>query len=136
MDKSSTNLSFLRSTFDCAHAIEAARKVTSTTKVLWYVTPNSAVLRKLILEKSGSDKVVTQTEHFEHDDCQHKNESCEEQALATSVIIASGQLWSMAMTDFQIFTRDSGFGRVGAMLQENTELVENMTMTHLSLRHQ
>jgi hypothetical protein len=84
--------------------------------VLWYVTSDSATLRKLILQRFGADKVVTQTEHFEHGGCQHKNESCAEQALATSIVMASGQLWSMAMTDYQIFTRDSGFGRVGAWL--------------------
>jgi hypothetical protein len=43
-------------------------------------------------------------------------ESCAQQQLDASIVMASGQLWSMAMTDYQIFTRDSGFGRVGAML--------------------
>jgi hypothetical protein len=33
MDRSIANLSFLQGTFDCAHAIEAVRKMASTTKV-------------------------------------------------------------------------------------------------------
>eukprot|EP00953_Heterococcus_sp_UTEX-ZZ885_P001997 1589-Heterococcus_DN1.PRE.4 len=112
------NLDAMQGVFDCADAIAASRRASNATKVVWYVTADSAHLRRLILDQYGADVVVTQTQPHSHGDCQHMHESCAEQQLNTSIIMAAGQLWSMAMTDYQIFTRDSGFGRLGAMLSK------------------
>ncbi|KAG5176626.1 hypothetical protein JKP88DRAFT_249398 [Tribonema minus] len=87
-------------------------------KVLWYVASDSALLRAHLLHEYGKDTVVTRLGGVVHTDCSHATPGaqCQEEDLATAVRSAAGTIWAMAMTDYQIVTVSSRFGRVAAWL--------------------
>eukprot|EP00611_Tribonema_gayanum_P028478 TRINITY_DN7331_c0_g1_i1.p1 TRINITY_DN7331_c0_g1~~TRINITY_DN7331_c0_g1_i1.p1 ORF type:complete len:446 (+),score=61.44 TRINITY_DN7331_c0_g1_i1:44-1381(+) len=103
---------------ECAKDIAAAQQAPKTTKVLWYVASDSALLRAHLLREYGEDTVVTRLGGITHTDCSHATPGarCREEDLASALRSAAGTIWAMAMTDYQIVTVSSRFGRVAAWL--------------------
>ncbi|GAQ83628.1 hypothetical protein KFL_001550180 [Klebsormidium nitens] len=102
----------------CVEQIEENR-LRSGQQVLWYFLSESLTLRQKVKERYG-DKVLTNTERVaKHPDCTLNGESCaqaERDSAAAGLVFGAAQVHALAMTDVQVFTRDSGFGRIGAWL--------------------
>eukprot|EP00611_Tribonema_gayanum_P008408 TRINITY_DN1791_c0_g1_i2.p1 TRINITY_DN1791_c0_g1~~TRINITY_DN1791_c0_g1_i2.p1 ORF type:complete len:222 (-),score=36.46 TRINITY_DN1791_c0_g1_i2:162-827(-) len=103
---------------DCAKQIAASRSSPKTSKVLWYVASDSAFLRTHLLREYGADMIVTSTAKSVHTDCSFimAGTNCTDDALASALVSAAGVIWAMSMTDYQVVTQSSGFGRVAAWL--------------------
>jgi hypothetical protein len=86
--------------------------------VLWYLISDSARLRQLALERYGPDKLVTQTAAAHHivcgktDKCKDTDEAQQNAALTA----AAGDMLSLSLTDFQVLTDRSGFGKVASAI--------------------
>ena len=86
--------------------------------MLWYLISDSARLRQLALERFGADKLVTQTAAAHHivcgktDKCKDTDEAQQNAALTA----AAGDMLSLSLTDFQVLTDRSGFGKVASAI--------------------
>lgn len=93
-------------------------RANQTNQVLWYLISDSARLRQLALERFGADKLVTQTAAAHHivcgktDKCKDTDEAQQNAALTA----AAGDMLSLSLTDFQVLTDRSGFGKVASAI--------------------
>ncbi|KAG5189463.1 hypothetical protein JKP88DRAFT_301886 [Tribonema minus] len=103
---------------ECAKQIAASRRSPKTSKVLWYVASDSEFLRAHLLSEYGADTIVTNSAKSIHTDCSHimAGTNCTDDALASALVSAAGTILAMSMTDYQVVTQKSGFGRVAAWL--------------------
>jgi len=86
--------------------------------VLWYLVSDSSRLRQLALERFGADKLVTATAAAHHIVC-GKSDKCNEVDEAQqngALTAAAGDMLSLSLTDFQVLTDRSGFGKVASAI--------------------
>jgi hypothetical protein len=102
--------------FECAQRLEAAFGVPGKTTV-WYLMSESHALRVAAHDRYG-EKVVTDTKlAMSHPDCKaHNPGACNADSMHDSLRHSIGQLVTFSLADYHIYTRSSGFGRLGAWL--------------------
>eukprot|EP00271_Cylindrocystis_brebissonii_P004218 TRINITY_DN15839_c0_g1_i2.p1 TRINITY_DN15839_c0_g1~~TRINITY_DN15839_c0_g1_i2.p1 ORF type:complete len:504 (-),score=25.03 TRINITY_DN15839_c0_g1_i2:420-1931(-) len=110
----------------CAEEIEATRRKPGQ-RVVWYVISDSLKLRQYVKSSLG-EKVVTNTEtksihpmcseleSFGVGSCGHGTAVEGETPRETALRDAAAQLLAFSCTRYQVLTKLSGFGRVGAWL--------------------
>jgi hypothetical protein len=100
--------------FRCAAAIEKAFALPGQA-VVWYVMSDSLALRQAAKEKFGEKVLTDLGTKVVHPDCKtHNPEACSVGAMNLSMQHSLGQLFTFSLADYHIYTRDSGFGRLGA----------------------
>jgi hypothetical protein len=110
--------------FDCEKELEnSIQKVTKNQKILWYVMSESLPLRLAAAFEYGDDKIITDKSlEMIHMDCRfHNTDKCNAEAMTFSMQHSAGQLLTFSLAKYHIFTKDSGFGRLGAWLSNQTE---------------
>ena len=124
--------------FQCAEAIENStlhssyNNASSTSqKVLWYLIYDSLELRIAAKQFYGNKLLTDTTTRTLHTYCPFNynpnNLRCNTSSASylptqkEALIRAAGDLLSFSLVDFHIFSRESGFGRVGAWLASTTD---------------
>lgn len=104
-----------KASFDCAQQIENHTATNQT--VVWYVMSDSIGLRMEAQKRWGSKVLTNPDMEVIHPDCYYFT-TCygNDTAKLVSMQQGLGQLLAFAMTDWQVVTRHSGFGRIGAIL--------------------
>jgi hypothetical protein len=104
--------------FKCAMEAEQAFAKPGQ-RVIWFLMSDSPQLRQSARKTFGA-KVVTESRGSPFPRCDDPGaateKECDDRTLADSVIAPAADLWAFSMTDVQIITKYSGFGRVGAWL--------------------
>eukprot|EP00878_Enallax_costatus_P034099 GHUV01037724.1.p1 GENE.GHUV01037724.1~~GHUV01037724.1.p1 ORF type:complete len:222 (-),score=30.36 GHUV01037724.1:334-999(-) len=103
---------------DCAQKIEKVYALPGQ-RVIWYFMSDSLDLSKAVQQKYGS-KVLTETKFRPgHVDCRlSKNNphACDTSEVNLALQHALGQIMTFSKADYHVYSRHSGFGRVGAWL--------------------
>lgn len=101
--------------FACAQEIENDRR-TPGQKVIWYLISDSVALRRAAREKYG-DKVLTDDRmRPAHLDCEINGQKCDAESVKYVLRSAVAEMLLFSLTDYQVITFGSGFGRAGAFL--------------------
>mmetsp|Transcript_12281 Transcript_12281/g.21751 ORF Transcript_12281/g.21751 Transcript_12281/m.21751 type:complete len:416 (-) Transcript_12281:21-1268(-) len=106
--------------FQCAIQLERAH-ATPGQPVVWFLMSDSLHVRQLAHARYGN-KVLTDIYNASfHMNCPHTGD-CDQVSSSwktAALLQASAQLWASSLTDFQVLTPGSGFGRLGAWLASN-----------------
>ena len=108
-DKAVQDLSFWDPWFECAQQIEDSNLVRDTG-VLWYLISDSQPLREYAKAKYGDKLCVTMP-----GDGMTLDHSTWGSSGYDGFISAAGENWLFGMTDYQVVTGASNFGKIGAM---------------------
>lgn len=102
--------------FNCASQLEHKFK-TPGQKVVWYLNSDSRELRRAAKEVYGN-KLLTDTESSSvHSDCSFMDPStCNKRSMDLAMQHAIGSMLTFSLTDFQVITHGSGFGRIPAWM--------------------
>ena len=102
--------------FACAFEIEKTRALPGQ-RVIYYMMSDSLALRRLAKARLG-DKLLTDVEtNTAHVACNQGTCVPEQQGLALRYAI--GDLITFSMADFHVYSKKSGFGRIGAWMSLN-----------------
>ena len=102
--------------FACASEIEKTRALPGQ-RVIYYMMSDSLALRRLAKARLG-DKLLTDIETTTaHVACNRGTCVPEQQGLALRYAV--GDLITFSMADFHIYSKKSGFGRIGAWMSLN-----------------
>jgi hypothetical protein len=101
-----------RQYFRCAELIELNYSSSSnSSSVKWYLISDSLELR-IAAKREFGDKLITDTSTAStHTYC---STNCS--SAAYSMAHAAGDMLSLSLTDYQVFTRDSGFGLISGWI--------------------
>ncbi|CAM9943691.1 unnamed protein product [Phaeothamnion confervicola] len=117
--------------FECARRIEAEFAIPGQ-QVVWYFMSDSHVLKTAAASRFGS-KLLTDGElRMVHPDCKmHNAGNCAAQEMEASMQHSIGQLLTFSLADYHVYTKESGFGRLGAWLSGK----EGGNLFPISTRH-
>ncbi|CAN0164931.1 unnamed protein product [Phaeothamnion confervicola] len=103
--------------FDCASRVEKAF-ATPGQEVVWYFISDSGSLRKAAQRRYGDKKLISDTDlHVDHVDCKmHDPKKCSAARADASMQHAVGEMVTFSLADYHVYTLESGFGRLGALL--------------------
>lgn len=99
--------------FACAQEIEKTR-VLPGQRVVYYMMSDSLALRRLAKSRLGPKLLTDVDTSTAHVACNSGTCIPERQGLALSYAV--GDLMTFSMADFHVYSRDSGFGRIGAWM--------------------
>jgi hypothetical protein len=99
--------------FDCAAQLEASRRASPRQRVLYYLISDSVRLRKLAVAALGPKLVTSLDVPVQHS---RKEYDLSEEGLRRGFESAAAEMWLFSLTNYQIITLHSGFGRLGAYM--------------------
>lgn len=99
--------------FDCAAQLEANRRASPKQRVLYYMISDSVRLRKLASAALGPKLVTSLDVPVQHS---RKEYRLTEDGMRRGFASAAAEMWLFSLTDYQIITLHSGFGRLGAYM--------------------
>jgi len=118
---------------DCAEQIEARWATEYPGRpIQWFVISDSRNLRIALKNKYGT-KIVTDDESMpQHVDCNNPLSKCKtaKNMQQAAMILAVADIITMSMTDAQIISLQSGFGRIGGWLANCEKKIFQVSMTH------
>jgi hypothetical protein len=102
--------------FDCAQEIEDSRRLPGQ-QVVWFLISESLSLRQAARDLFG-EKVLTDLKTPAiHPDCRsHNSDQCTHNLMAFAMQSSAAQVLTFRMADAHVFSKHSGFGRLGAWL--------------------
>lgn len=102
--------------FDCAQQIEDSRRL-SGQQVVWLVISESLYLRQAARDFFGEKVLTDLRTPATHPDCRsHNAVQCEDNLMAFAMQSSAAQVLTFRMADAHVFSKHSGFGRLGAWL--------------------
>jgi hypothetical protein len=99
--------------FDCAAQLEAGRRASPQQPVLYYLISDSVRLRQLAAAALGPKLVTSLDVPVQHSRMQ---ESMRDALARRGFQSAAAEMWLFSLTNYQIITLHSGFGRLGAYM--------------------
>jgi hypothetical protein len=114
--------------FKCAERLEAAF-ASPGQKVIWFLNSDSQAIRKAAKAVYGDKLLTDDSLKMAHPQCGtfNKKQVCQEKhKLKWALQHSLGSILTFSMTDVQVITRDSGFGRTGAWLANSRDRIYQM----------
>lgn len=99
--------------FACAQEIERTRALPGQ-RVVYFMMSDSLALRRLAKSRLGEKLLTDVDTSTAHVACNSGNCAPERQGLALRYAV--GDLITFSMANFHVYTRESGFGRIGAWI--------------------
>ena len=102
--------------FACANEIEKTRALPGQ-RVVYYLMSDSLALRRLAKAQLGA-KLLTDVETTTaHVACEAGNmDTCDPEQQALALRYAIGDIMTYSMADIHVYSKNSGFGRIGAWM--------------------
>lgn len=89
--------------------------------VPWYVTSDSPELRRLVQQRWGASRIITDpVTRYVHGDCRGHGHPCTPELETAAIVHAVGQLYAASLCATHVFSGGSGFGRSAAFASPAT----------------
>jgi hypothetical protein len=129
------NLDAYSKHFRCAQQIEAfALQQGNYSHAVWYLVSDSLALRRAAVKSYGAHKVWTHLSSTIEHSSKEQSEFNQQRVTLSGFKLAAAEWYMFSMTDFQVITKQSGFGRSAAMLRAKPHSVYTIVKSDFASR--
>jgi hypothetical protein len=111
--RDNTTLELYDAFFDCATQLEALGRTSPKQRVVYYLITDSMKLRRLAKEALAPKLLTSLDVYLQHSRVQR---GVPDDELRQGFVSAAAEIWLFSLTNYQIITLHSGFGRLGAYM--------------------